>query len=148
MSTYVVDASVAAKWFLDEEYDAQAVSLLSSQNTLHAPDFILLELDHVICKKIRRNEMTEEEGVAIREAMEVFPVLRHPFNSLRDRAFKMACSRRRGIYDSLYLCLAVVLGGKLVTADRRFFDAMADGPLTGNLLWIEDVPNESQNEDL
>ena len=143
MSVYVVDASVAAKWFLEEDYTAEAFRLLSPENTLHAPDFILLEIDHVLCKKVRRDELTEEEGEEIREALEVFPFHQHRFNSLRDRAFAMACGLRRGIYDCLYLTLAAVLGGKMVTADRKFFNALSGSPLAQYVLWIEDVPGEA-----
>ncbi len=50
MSIYVVDASVAAKWFLEEDYTTEAFRLLALGNTLHAPDFMLLDIDHVLCK--------------------------------------------------------------------------------------------------
>ncbi len=104
---------------------------------------MLLEIDHVLCKKARRDELTEEEGEEIRDALEVFPIHRHPFGSLRDRAFAMACDIGRGIYDCLYLTLATHVDGKMVTADRKFFNALSDGPLAKYILWIEDVPNES-----
>ena len=139
MSIFVVDASVAAKWFLEEDYATEAFRLLAPENTLHAPDFMLLEIDHVLCKKVRRDELTEEEGEEIRDALEVFPIHLHPFNPLRDRAYAMACSLRRGIYDCLYLTMATLLDGKMVTADRKFFNALSGGPLAKYVLWIEDV---------
>ena len=139
-STYVVDASVAAKWFLEEDYAREAFRLLTPQNTLHAPDFMLLEIDHVMCKKVRRDELAPEEAEEIRDALEVFPIHRHPFNGLRDRAFAIACSLGRGIYDCLYLALATQLGGKMVTADRKLVEALNGGPFTESVLWIEDVP--------
>ena len=140
MTVYVVDASVAAKWFLEEEYSAESLELLSSQNSLHAPDWFLLEVDHVLCKKIRRGELSVTEGEEIREALDSFPVRQHRFGGLRDLAFVMACRLGRGLYDCLYLSLARQLGGKMVTADRKFLNALSETTLAESILWIEDVP--------
>jgi predicted nucleic acid-binding protein len=60
---------------------------------------------------------------------------------LRNAAFELACRHRRGIYDALFVAVALLLGAKLVTADRRLHDALADQPGVGDaLLWIEDLP--------
>ena len=54
--------------------------------------------------------------------------------------YVVAVQTRRSPYDCLYLALAVRLGGPMVTADRRFFDAIAPGPFAQHVLWVEDVP--------
>ena len=50
MSLYVVDASVAAKWFIEEVHAEAALALLRESNRLHAPDFLLVEMDGLLCK--------------------------------------------------------------------------------------------------
>ncbi len=58
MSIFVVDASVAAKWFFDEPLSAEAARLLDVSHGLHAPDFFSLEIDSILCKKMRRGEIS------------------------------------------------------------------------------------------
>lgn len=45
MPRYVVDASVAAKWYFEEEHSIEAARLLTDDDVqLLAPDFIRLEV--------------------------------------------------------------------------------------------------------
>lgn len=140
MSVYVLDASVAVKWFLEEEHSEAALRLLDARHHLHAPDFSLLELDHVLAKRMRRGELETSEAWEIRQAIRTLPVLRHRFELFSELAFELAAASGRGIYDCVYLALALVLGVEVVTADRRFYDALVPGPLADALLWVEDVP--------
>jgi predicted nucleic acid-binding protein len=79
MSIYVVDASVAAKWFFDEPLSDEATGLLDASYALHVPDFFLLEIDSLLCKKMRRGEISEGESQEIRSAIHTFPLHKHPF---------------------------------------------------------------------
>ena len=45
MSVYVIDASIAAKWFFDENLSGAARGVLNQEHRLFAPDFFLLEMD-------------------------------------------------------------------------------------------------------
>ena len=139
MSVYVIDASVAAKWFIEEEHSDAAISVLKEGNQLHAPDFLMLEMDSIVCKWIRRSVITEPEGSDLRDAFRRYPVQSHPFLSLLDPAFSIACLSSGSIYDCLYVALAVLLDGKMVTADRRLHDRLAGGVFEKNMLWIEDI---------
>lgn len=137
----VVDTSVAAKWFFDEPNARHAQRLLDEDWDLHAPDFLDLELDHVVAKRCRRGELTRNESARVRAAFAGFPIHRHRSQPVRDAAFEIACRHRRGIYDSLFVAVALLLGTKLITADRRLHDALVDRPVVGGaLLWIEDLP--------
>jgi hypothetical protein len=51
--TYVVDARVAIKWFVDEAGSARADSLLVETTSFVAPDLILLEKSNILWKKHR-----------------------------------------------------------------------------------------------
>lgn len=139
MNVFVVDASVAAKWFLEEDFSAEAERLLQPEFYLHVPEFLYLELDHVLCKRIRRGELTAEEAEEVRAMLSYFPLHRHPTSLLQDAAFALASSIGRGIYDCLYLILARFLGTKMLTADRRFLEALAHEPLARHLCWIGDL---------
>lgn len=147
MSALVVDASVAAKWFIEEEHADAALLVLDERNDLHAPDFFFLEMDNVFCKWIRRGVIPLMDGQDLRQALRRCPVHAHPFSSLLDSAFSIANETRRDIYDCLYLALADALDGRMVTADRRLYDALADGPLAGRVVWVGDVRMDEGSED-
>ncbi len=140
MSVYVVDASVAVKWFLEEVHSHDAARLLRPEYRLHAPDFLLLEVDSVLCRKIRRTEISHDEAIEVRSALRSFPVEKHPFALLMDAAYEMASRNRGSVYDCMYLALAMVLGARMVTADRRFYRALSMAPFSDSLCWVEDLP--------
>ena|SRR5208337_3634276 len=141
MSIYVVDASIAAKWFFDEPLSDEATRLLDTSHVLHVPDFFLLEIDSVLCKKMRRGEISEGEAQQIRSAVNIFPLQKHPFQLLMDPAFELAVQTQSSPYDCLYLILAIVLGAQMVTADRRFYENISKSQLTAeNLCWVENLP--------
>lgn len=138
MSVLIIDASVGAKWFFEEEFSDFSIALLDPRHQLHAPDFFSLELDSIICKRIRRREITLAEGQRIRDALRVFPIQYHPVNLLDDEAFELANQTFRSPYDCLYLALALLLDGRMITADLRFYKALCDGSWGNYLCWIAD----------
>jgi predicted nucleic acid-binding protein len=141
MSVYVVDASVAAKWFFDEPLSEEAARLLDASHALHVPDFFLLEIDSVLCKKMRRGEISEGEAQQIRSAVNTFPLQKHPFHLLMDPALDLAVHAESSPYDCLYLILAIVLDAQMVTADRRFYENISKSQLTAeNLCWVGNLP--------
>ena len=139
MSIYVIDASVAAKWFLKEEYNEEALSLFDVKNKLHAPDFLLLEMDNVLWKWIMRGTIDTREGRNIRDTLRRYPIQKHPFLPLLDYAYKIANQTQRTVYDSLYISLATSLKGKMVTADRRLYNALANSPFANSVVWVGDM---------
>jgi predicted nucleic acid-binding protein len=145
MSVLVVDASVAAKLFTDENFSEDAFSILDEHNDLHAPDFLFLEMDNVIWKWIRRGAMTETEAGEIRSAMKLMPIKSHAFKNLLDSAFVIANQTQQSVYDCLYVALAVFLNGRMVTADSRLYQALAGGPYEEHMIWIEDVRKSGKN---
>lgn len=139
MNVLVVDASVAAGWFANEEYSEAATSILSNKNDLHVPDFFYLEMDNVVCKWAQRGIVTLPEGEEIRAAVRAVPMRSHPFGDLLDTAWRMANRTRRSVYDCAYVALAAALGGRMITADRRLYDALARGPLRKSVMWVGDA---------
>jgi predicted nucleic acid-binding protein len=60
--------------------------------------------------------------------------------SLRDGAYQIGAHSGVSLYDSLYLTLAVLLDGQMVTADSRFLRGIGAGRFARNVLWVEDIP--------
>ena len=55
--TLIVDASVAIKWFVEEEATTLVVSSLDSAEPLHAPDLLIVELTNIAWKKALRGDI-------------------------------------------------------------------------------------------
>ncbi len=139
MSVFVVDACVAAKWVFPESHTENSLRLLADRNRLHAPDFLFAELDNVVCKRIRRGEINRVEGNRVREALRRFPIQTHSFLPLLDPGVEIAVRSGRSLYDCLYVALAVLLDGRMVTADRRLHDGLTAGPFSKHVLWVEEL---------
>jgi predicted nucleic acid-binding protein len=119
---FVVDASVAIKWFVREERHEQALLLLDHAEQLQAPDLIVTEVTNVAWKKSIRHEITAEQARVITVAMRQFIPSLRPSVELAERALDIALTLNHPVYDCLYLACADVDPGLLVTADRRLYD--------------------------
>ncbi len=137
MTTYVVDASVAVKWYLPEASSAQATSLLAPDNILWAPDLIFAEIGNVFWKRVQRGELGSKQAQACLYDFLSGPLRIEDSPLLLEKAWDIATRYGRTVYDSLYLSLADKLGTPLVTADLRFYNALRDTPLGERLCWIE-----------
>lgn len=123
--TYVVDASVAVKWFVEEPGSSAACALLATGTVLLAPNLVLAEAGNTAWKKVRRGEMTQEQGKAMVRALPLyFDRLVHT-EVLIDRAYVLAHQLDHPVYDCLYLALAEQEAVLLVTDDRRLIKAVA-----------------------
>jgi predicted nucleic acid-binding protein len=140
VSDYVVDASVAVKWFLAEVHWEAAARMQGPEHRLHAPAFLSLEFGNVLCKKIRRGEISPQDAQTMLDKLQRVNIHRHQDELLFGPAFQLANEARRSLYDCLYLTLALRLRTCLVTADRRFFDALIATEFAPHLLWVEDLP--------
>jgi predicted nucleic acid-binding protein len=137
VSRIVVDASVAAKWFLNETHSTAAVRLVGEHDLL-APDLLLPEVAQIMWKRARQGELTAEEGVRILRRLSRAPLAIHPSALLIEVALEVACALARTVYDCLYLTLAIQQRCCLVTADRKFHQALQRGPFASHVLWVED----------
>lgn len=126
MSNYILDASVAAKWFLPsagETYVEQAVRILeeyaSGRTQLIVPDLFWSEIGNIFWKAARLGRMSTKsakEAIASLSAQEIptapsFPLLK--------AAFDIAAAFDRTVYDAVYVSLAVIRDRTLLTADER-----------------------------
>jgi predicted nucleic acid-binding protein len=119
--SYLVDASVAFKWFIGKEplhIEAQAF-LRRSQGDLHAPEFILAEIANAIWKKQTRREMSRPQADLILAALPGYIHTLHPTRLLIGRALEIAMDLEHPVYDCIYLACAEATCRILVTDDRR-----------------------------
>jgi predicted nucleic acid-binding protein len=143
VSRFVVDASVAIKWFFPEVHADAALRLLARQHTLHVPDLIFSEFGNVLWKRVRKKEISKDEADATMQGLLSLSLQVQPSRDLLAFALEIACAQNRTVYDSLYLAAAIALQFPLVTADAKFYRALNKGPFSAHLVWVEDVPDTS-----
>ena len=140
MSRYVVDASVAIKWFIPEIHSEDALRAQRSRYRLHVPALMTLELGNVLAKKIRRGEIARAEGDVILKELKHLPLQRHADERLFPAAYQLALDTQRSVYDCLYLALAEAVDGMMITADHKFYSSLTGGSYGKRVLWVEDLP--------
>ena len=126
MKLFVVDASVAVKWFIPEEHSDVAELLLDENFDLAVPRLFFSEFGNILWKKFTRDELSHEDVVdaarGLRSAM-LTPVADE---WLLDAAIALACELKHPVYDCVYLALADSLETAVVTADQKFANKVAD----------------------
>jgi predicted nucleic acid-binding protein len=140
LNACIIDASVVVKWFLPEPYAEAAARLRRSGLELNAPELLLLEVSNALWKHLRRGALDRDTAQEAIEALASAPIRWQGAPTLFADAFRIAAETSRSVYDCTYLALALQLGQLLVTADRRFYDAIQTGRFASQLLWIEDIP--------
>ncbi|MGD9852664.1 MAG: type II toxin-antitoxin system VapC family toxin [Nitrospirales bacterium] len=139
MTGYVIDASVAIKWFIPEIHSDVALHISALQARFHVPSFIRLEIGSVLAKKIRREELTMKEGDVILKEFSQLPLKYHPDERLFHAGYALALATQQSLYDCLYLALAETIDGAVITADRKFWQALSNGPYGSRIVWVEDT---------
>ena len=118
----VIDASVALKWVLDEPGRDAADALLEEE--LVAPALWLVEAANALWRRARRGEINDEEGRARLKELCNAPVTGVAVENDLLAAAELANTLGHPVYDCLYLALALREGTYVMTADRRFRDAV------------------------
>ena len=135
----VIDASVAAKWFLHDAIEADTdladeilVTFLSGELELHAPRIFTYEVCGVLKKACHwrlpgtnRFRLTKEQ--ALRCAHELFGLAIHVAEASEAEgceALDMAVDYSKGHYDMTYVRLANVLDCQWCTADFKAQEAV------------------------
>ena len=140
MSGLVVDSSVVIKWFVPEIHSDDALRYLDPDLERHAPELLLAEVSNILWKKVGRRDLTAVEADNVAQDIEQADVMIHPMRPLFIAGLRIALATGRTAYDSIYLALADSLSTRVVTADRRFYNALQGGPYASLILWVEDGP--------
>ena len=133
----VVDASVAVKWFVTEQWTEESRRLLARSIDRYAPDLILSETANVIWKKARRKEIQDPNRYFAELAHLPDVLVLRPSQEIVARASTIAWDLNHPVYDCLYLACAEAEGMPLVTADRRL-QAAVEGRLAVDVWHIGD----------
>jgi predicted nucleic acid-binding protein len=132
VTTVVLDASVAAKWFLPAASETlldEALDLLSRYTSgelrLIVPDLFWPEFGNILWKAARqgRGSRASAESAILAMRERALPTI-SSLELLND-AFAIASEFDRTVYDSIYVALAVAFKAQLVTADERLANALA-----------------------
>ena len=118
----VIDASVACKWFFEENLSSEARALAESDATFSAPDMILVECANAAWRRVRSKAVPEEQAQAFIKALPRWFESLVPSRPLNQAAFEMACVLEHPVYDCQYLALAEDQETRLITADLAFAD--------------------------
>lgn len=140
MSLYVVDASVGVKWLVPEVDSSFAVRLQDPHHELHVPSLFDAEVANTVWKKLRRGELTAPHASSIVAQLPSVPVIRHADRQVVSAAFNIAEKTGRTVYDSLYVAVAAQIGGKVVSADDRFVNALSGTPWGHWVIQLRQVP--------
>jgi predicted nucleic acid-binding protein len=128
VSVFVVDASVVVKWFVPEIHSDAARRLLVLPHEYVAPDLLFAETANTIWKKIRRNELTADQGQQLVADIGRIALETVSCRALAEDAHALANATGRTVYDSMYVALAVRLNTRSITADDRLEGALKRVP--------------------
>jgi predicted nucleic acid-binding protein len=118
---FVIDASVAIKWFIEEDLSERAWHVLGSGQRLLAPAFLCIEMANIIWKKTMRGEIGREQATLILEHI-ALPAFISEFirdDVLLETALARAIDLKHPVYDCLYIACAEAADATLVTSDAR-----------------------------
>jgi predicted nucleic acid-binding protein len=134
----VVDASVALKWFVDEDGSPTALSLLAGADRLLAPELVIAEICNAAWRMSRIGRMTREQvAIVAAQAGQLFHE-RVSLDALSVRATHMALRLDHPAYDCFYLALAEQREAQVVTADDRFVAKTRATPWDGRVVSLTD----------
>jgi predicted nucleic acid-binding protein len=132
VNTYVIDASVAAKWILPasgETLTREALDLLkryaNGELRFVVPDLFWAELANILWKAVHHGRLRAASAESALHSMRDrnFPTVSS--HTLLVEAFAIATAFDRAVYDAVYVALAVTSKSQLVTADERLANALA-----------------------
>ena len=135
----VIDASLAVKWLVEEEYSDKAHAILQlwvdQDITRIAPHLMPFEVANALHRRVVRGELEVGDSTRmITRLLESRLELRQP-PGLHVRALQLASQlKQNAAYDAHYLALAESVGCELWTADERFYRSAS--PSAENMRWI------------
>jgi predicted nucleic acid-binding protein len=141
MTGYVVDASVAVKWLVNEAFSEEAASLLDNRTTLIAPELLFAEAANALWALCRRGDIAKEDFAEAVEVLKASPLaVPYPMRQLAASAARLAIDLGHPAYDCFYLALAVQEQYPVITADRRFHDVVRKHPyLSDRIVHVESL---------
>ena len=143
------DASVSAKWVLDEPMSGAARELLNGcardDIEITVPPLWEYELDSIIRNHVYRGEITQDRAREVRAVLLDAPATVKHLPLIRIRAYGIAAeANQRRVYDSIYAAHAEAEECVLWTADYEYHSAVRG--FLSHVKYLGDVeppPNEN-----
>jgi predicted nucleic acid-binding protein len=132
VNSYVLDARVAAKWFLppgQEQLAAEARLVLHALSSgtcnLVAPDLFWPEMGNILWKAARLGRISGAVYDAAVDSLDGLSITTVSSRPLLRSAAGIARAFDRSVYDCTYVALAVESNTPLLTADERLANALS-----------------------
>lgn len=125
----IVDASVAIKWYVRDEIDAdKAIAMLidyeNGRIKFVVPNLFYYETANAVNTAASRKRITEDEGQSIIKDLLLMDLIAIADVKLIPIAYIYARQYKISVYDASYLAAAKEHNAPIYTADRRFYDAV------------------------
>jgi predicted nucleic acid-binding protein len=125
---FILDASVAVKWYVKEEMRDIALKLrehfVSDLIDLEAPSLILYELGNAL--RHHPGSTAIDCAEAVRQLSNIGIIFHELDGNLIDESATLSYKENITFYDAVYVALAKILGTKLVTADTNLFEKLGE----------------------
>jgi len=132
LSILILDASVAAKWFLPSAGEplAEEAGVLLRRYTggdveFAVPDLFWAETGNILWKGVRTGRLSARSATDALTAMLQYGFPTVASRDLADSALAIAFSTGRTVYDAMYLALSVQRNADFITADERLVNVLA-----------------------
>jgi predicted nucleic acid-binding protein len=114
----VIDASALIELLLQTRVGQQVTQeLLHSDDTIHAPHLIDVEVAQVLRRLVREKEITSDRAEEALLDLREFDLERHPHDVLLERVWSLR--GKLSAYDAVYVALAEGMNAALLTTDHR-----------------------------
>ena len=121
--SYVIDASVAAKLFITEDYTDKATEIIEAHArgnlSFLAPTLIMYELGNVFCKHPQMTPKQAYEFLTRFLDLQINMIDVHSNAELLKEACDISKNKDVTFYDASYIAIAEKTKIKLVTADEK-----------------------------
>ena len=116
----VVDASVAAKWFLNEEDTKRALLIrdahIKEETLIIVPDLLFLEVLNALKYKNSDKELLEKVNKIL---WDIQLHIERTNEFILEKAVQISIDYNLTIYDALYAAIAQMYGCPLITTDEK-----------------------------
>jgi predicted nucleic acid-binding protein len=119
MTSLIVDASVAIKWYLQEIGSDEAHALRGTVDDFLAPELVIAEVGNAIWKRRVRGQIEVDEALLVIDRVPRMFSWLSSLRELSDAAMRISATLPHPIYDCFYLALAEREKAPVVTADQR-----------------------------
>lgn len=129
MTRYVLDCSVATKWFVPEPLSELALPLLeqlqSGSLDFVTPESFVAEFGHSMRRLVLGGQISPELAYRAIDRLVALPIESVDARTIARPAMQLALTHMATFYDALYVALAAREGLKVLTADDRMANAFA-----------------------